>query len=186
MYCVVKLKEFHRPLLASLAGKKNSCYLAPSYMIFLGAQLSIAYIASVFHPGGVLSFWPLSDALVTIADYSYLVLRSASKDLRPSEAWGRRVVLFRLTTMFSLTLHGLYFLTCERCGQRSLLMIQTCFSGVIVLYNIWSYLTSSSNKSSSSCHAKLIVQQKHGSRNGRLCDSKGKLTDDSNNNLKQG
>lgn len=186
MYCVVKVKEFHRPLLASLAGKKNSRYLAPSYMVFLGTQLSIAYLGSVFYPGGVFSYWPLVDAVVTVADYSYLVLRSASKDLRPSQMWGRGVVLFRFLSICSMMLHGLYFLTCETCGHRTLLKIQTTYCGFIVLFNVWSYLSSSSSKSSSSCHAKLIVQQKNGSRNGRLCDSKSKLTADLNNNPKQG
>lgn len=190
MYWLMKLKEFQKPILASLAGKRNSRYLNNSYTLFLSGQLLMSYLGSVFYPGGIFAFWPLSDAVVTIFEYSYLVMRTASKELRPNTKWGRIIAFGRFTQFVALFIHGIYFLTCERCGVRILIKIQVAYNAAIIAYNIWSYFTSSSGKSLSASHAKLIVHEKNGYRNstknGHANGLRVKAHGDLNNNPKRG
>ena len=190
MYCIVKLKEFQRPILASLAGKRNSRYLNLSYTLYLAGQLTMAYLGSVFYPGGIFAFWPLTDAVFTIIEYSYLVLRTASKELRQNTNWGRIITFGRFIQFIALFAQGMYFLLCESCGHRVLLRIQTTYNATLITYNIWSYFTSSSGKSLSASHAKLIVHEKNGYRNGvkngHANGMRVKSHSDQNNNPKRG
>lgn len=194
MYCVVKLKEFQRPILASLAGKKNSRYLTSSYILYLSGQLTMAYLGTAFYPGGVFAFWPFADSFVSIAEYSYLVMRTASKEFRPSTFWIKFIHSFRFLSFIALILHAIYFLSCDSCGVpilSKLLKLQAAYNLILIIASIYNFVTlSSTGKSNNASHARLLVDGKNGYRNGfKNNHSNGvrvKTYGDQNNNPKRG
>ena len=144
MYVMTKLLEFQRPIFASLRGSSASDhYKSLAYNMYLLGQLTMSYIGGVFYPGGPLVIWPMTDAVVMIVGYGYLVLRLATPALHPSPTWIKIVSVMRFLTSFILMVHAyLFSFTCAMTSSKLayLLNIAFYYNAALVTAQLFSFL----------------------------------------------
>ena len=141
LYMALKFGEFQRPLFASLRGTSNSDhYKSWSYYYYLFGQLIVTYIGACFHPGGLFALWCLLDAMVTVAEYSYLILKLASRELHPNPRLKKIIKAMRFMTFVALACHGFYFSSIPNCIAFVIIQIEAWYNVTLIVSVLYFYL----------------------------------------------
>lgn len=114
-------------------------------------QASVAYLGTIFYPGGVFCLWPLMDLFNTIFAYGYIILK-VPKDaiFAPSDLLRKTVYVLRYLSFVALFLHGAYFSSRAGCGWPFLVRVQTFYNALLVANmtaRFFNYCSSSEPKS---------------------------------------
>ena len=131
-YTVVKLLEFVRPTFDALQGKEGMT-TSYGYMFYLVMQATVAYLGTIFFPGGVFCLWPQLDLFASIFTYGYIILKLPRDEaFHPSSAYRKFVYTLRYATFMALFAQGAYFSRIQNCGWTFLVNVQTVYNFVLV------------------------------------------------------
>lgn len=133
---VFKAIDFNIPILAVLSKRMDK--VTNLQLIHLTVGLWIYWAGVKVNPGGIFTLIGVLDALKQSIIYGYLVMMSASREIRPKNSTTNKFFTFvlyvRVVSMVIALIHQGYFLFQDNCFTKELRVWTTAYIVLIIIF----------------------------------------------------